>query len=436
MTPHEPADARRPGARGRVADASQAPADARLPDPERPDDAPRARRRVLPRRRRRPRQPLDRAAAPAPGGGRGPAARRSHRQPRGSRRLALLRDFDAYRYEAVLQAYAGPFLDGIDVGLGLDLEAWLFTTREAIARRVRSAALHRARAALAEDRRDEARRLAALAVTLRGAPEFEMDELADALPVLERLALPEAAQLRELAESYGLELERPRLGPPHRARTVGPSLQRNTAFVGREAELRELEERLRDPDARLLTLFGMGGVGKTRLALRLAERQAARAPERYPEGVVVVVAGDGRAARRRGAGDRVEAGAAGHGRRQRRRPGRGPRGLAGAARARQPRTRGRGRRDVALLLRGCPGLQLVVTSRVRLGWRRSGPSSSPACRRRADRREALGRREPVRRAGRAGGLRAGGRAPRRGRHRGPVRARSRATRSGSSWRRR
>jgi tetratricopeptide (TPR) repeat protein len=199
----------------------------------------------------------------------------------------LLRDFDAYRYEAVLHAYEGPFLDGIDVSLGLDLETWLFTTREAIARRVRVAALHRARAQIAEGQLDDARRLAAFAVHLRGAPELEMDELAAALPVLERLNLPEAAQVRELAESYGLDLERSGPGDAERAR-IATVPRRNTAFFGRQDELRALEEILDEPNTRLLTLFGLGGVGKTRLALRLAERVAAHGSARYPDGVAVV----------------------------------------------------------------------------------------------------------------------------------------------------
>jgi predicted ATPase/DNA-binding CsgD family transcriptional regulator len=43
-----------------------------------------------------------------------------------------------------------------------------------------------------------------------------------------------------------------------------------TSFVGREGELAALRERLLDPGVRLLTLTGVGGVGKTRLALALA----------------------------------------------------------------------------------------------------------------------------------------------------------------------
>jgi len=45
-----------------------------------------------------------------------------------------------------------------------------------------------------------------------------------------------------------------------------------TPFIGRQAELRLLAERLADPACRLLTVLGPGGIGKTRLAIQAARR--------------------------------------------------------------------------------------------------------------------------------------------------------------------
>jgi non-specific serine/threonine protein kinase len=55
-----------------------------------------------------------------------------------------------------------------------------------------------------------------------------------------------------------------------------------TSFIGRERELRELSSALRT--SRLLTLTGIGGIGKTRLALELARRMATE----FADGVAVV----------------------------------------------------------------------------------------------------------------------------------------------------
>lgn len=54
-----------------------------------------------------------------------------------------------------------------------------------------------------------------------------------------------------------------------------------TPFVGREREVAEILRRLQDPTCRLLTLVGLGGFGKTRLALEIA-RQLVELPKPLP----------------------------------------------------------------------------------------------------------------------------------------------------------
>ncbi|MDQ4078732.1 MAG: hypothetical protein M3220_21130, partial [Chloroflexota bacterium] len=60
----------------------------------------------------------------------------------------------------------------------------------------------------------------------------------------------------------------------------------STLFVGRERELADLDALLADPHARLITIVGPGGMGKTRLALAAAERQLMRS--HFPHGVYFV----------------------------------------------------------------------------------------------------------------------------------------------------
>lgn len=60
-----------------------------------------------------------------------------------------------------------------------------------------------------------------------------------------------------------------------------------TPFIGREIELQQIQEQFLDPDCRLLTLVGPGGMGKTRLSIRAAE-QLAGAGLSFPDGVYFI----------------------------------------------------------------------------------------------------------------------------------------------------
>lgn len=113
------------------------------------------------------------------------------------------------------------------------------------------------------------------AVRARLAPPFALLDLGQ-------------VRLRDLDEPEPLhQLVHPALRaqfPPLRelARTPTNLPQRLNSFIGRERELAEIRSRL--AGTRLLTLLGMGGMGKSRLSLELA---ATLLPE-YPDGVWLI----------------------------------------------------------------------------------------------------------------------------------------------------
>jgi DNA-binding SARP family transcriptional activator len=108
-------------------------------------------------------------------------------------------------------------------------------------------------------------------------------------------ALAQYAACRQvLEEELGVEPEEETTALYERIRRgdlpgLGAALPHNlpvqlTPFVGRDAELAEIVERLADPACRLLTLVGPGGSGKTRLALEAATRQR----EQYEHGAFFI----------------------------------------------------------------------------------------------------------------------------------------------------
>ena len=99
----------------------------------------------------------------------------------------------------------------------------------------------------------------------------------------EELGLDPSPELRDL-EARVLRHDpalAPRRASPALATPAQPVVPPVTSFVGREAEVTEVVRRL--GAARLLTLTGPGGVGKTRLALQVAAAVA----ELFPDGVVL-----------------------------------------------------------------------------------------------------------------------------------------------------
>lgn len=99
-------------------------------------------------------------------------------------------------------------------------------------------------------------------------------------------AQPQTEPVRTTLDSKPPELMPPIDGVRHNLPTLLPP------FFGREPELTRLEKLLIDPQCRLITLVGLGGMGKTRLALQVAQTLVhngqPRVQEIFPHGIYFI----------------------------------------------------------------------------------------------------------------------------------------------------
>jgi predicted ATPase/DNA-binding SARP family transcriptional activator len=192
---------------------------------------------------------------------------------------------DASDWERAVELYTGAFLDGVMLSeFGNELEEWVLTTREYLAGRVVEAHLRLAEQALGHNDLENVKRHANQAHKLPGAPPPEEDTLTRLHNILNAIKSPSAAELRREAAELGLELSIASTTPsiaPAPTNLPAPT----SSFIARETERRYLLETLKDPEARLVTVTGTGGMGKSRLALEVA-RQLHR-DNRFKDGVFV-----------------------------------------------------------------------------------------------------------------------------------------------------
>jgi predicted ATPase/DNA-binding SARP family transcriptional activator len=200
--------------------------------------------------------------------------------------IELIEALDTGTLNRASVLYVGAFLNGLALSdLGAELEEWVLATRELIAGRVQEAQLRLAEEALLRDDPREAQVHATEAYRLPGAAPLEPERLTRLHGVFEAVGSPQANEVRLEAEGLGLVLNR-------RVTTIGqrpvPSNlpSRLNSFVSREQEQASLLEMLDTAEVRLVTLVGMGGVGKSRLALEVA--RTAHQTRQFPDGVFVV----------------------------------------------------------------------------------------------------------------------------------------------------
>ena len=182
---------------------------------------------------------------------------------------------------AAVALYQGDFLEGFYIDDAPEFEEWMLIERERLrqgmldalaalihhdltAAQYETAISHTRRLLAMEPWREEAHRQLMLLLARQGdfnAALRQYDKCATLLD--EELGvepMPETAALRQRI----LQL---RAQPP--TSNLPPAENR---FFGREAEAAELAQHLLQPETRLITLIGPGGVGKTRLALETAAR--------------------------------------------------------------------------------------------------------------------------------------------------------------------
>ena len=184
--------------------------------------------------------------------------------------------------EEALALYAGDFLNGVLVRDSFELESWMQTTRDqllhiAVNARQKlintylqqgefSAGIQHAAVLLQHDSLDEsAHRQMMLLLARNGQRGAAIEQYETCCRILD--------------EELGVEPEDETITLYRRIELADSSPAGNmptplTTFVGRAKERFQISQLLQEENGRLLTLIGLGGIGKTRLAIQIAHDQA------------------------------------------------------------------------------------------------------------------------------------------------------------------
>jgi predicted ATPase/DNA-binding SARP family transcriptional activator len=206
--------------------------------------------------------------------------------------MALCSATEPEALERAVALYSGDLLQGAEEDTAAEFADWLLPERTRLRQLAHDAHVRVARGRAARGDRDGARAIADAWFKHEPSSE-EMHRLVMGwLPTDQALAQYEVYR-RARAVTHGAPAsdvmsalaDKLRHGGGDRAAREAPArLTAATSFIGRAEELAQLRTLLSDPACRLLTLHGMGGVGKTRLGSALAEMEAAA----FPDGVYVI----------------------------------------------------------------------------------------------------------------------------------------------------
>ncbi|MGE5141579.1 MAG: BTAD domain-containing putative transcriptional regulator, partial [Rudaea sp.] len=196
----------------------------------------------------------------------------------------------ASRLEQALALYRGPFLHEFFLADSDEFEEWAVQRREQLQRRVLEALSYLGnyyelnqeyegarrcglRQLEIDPWREEAHRQVMRVLWAKGDRSGALAQFESCRRVLGKdLGIEpstETVRLYEQIKRGEMEVDKSK-APAAASQSPQELPMQATPFVGREKELRELSRLLMDPECRLLTLVGPGGIGKTRLALQAA----------------------------------------------------------------------------------------------------------------------------------------------------------------------
>ena len=194
--------------------------------------------------------------------------------------------------EEMVRLYRGEFLQQFFLGDSAEFEVWILVQREALHQRVMgvlttlangyeqqgdwgTARRYAMRQLELDPWREEAHCQVMRLLALGGQRSAAIAQYESCRKVLaEELGVDPSSQTRELYEQirsgeFKPKAEQPALISSPLIHNLPMSL---TPLIGREQELADLARMIADPECRCITLVGPGGIGKTRLAVRVAEQ--------------------------------------------------------------------------------------------------------------------------------------------------------------------